>query len=165
MAANATKLTEEQIADLRRELKAGAATADMAKKYGISEAGVLYHRRIAMGKKHKRNRATGGAYRAEINLPVDIHAFNQDIIDGMQEKELCEKYKLGRNTMYKFKRDIREGKTARVSKRSASMTVETAKRIAQMVMRLAEKHPEIVEELEILPRLARKHVNVLAEII
>lgn len=163
------RLTQEQAAAVTADIQAGLLDVpSIAEKHGIATVSV-YQRRKALGLPSLA-KGKKPASRAHLNAPsrgIDMAALHADIASGMNEDDIREKYKIGHRSFMQLRREHRTGKSTPQSATGepTAMTSATALKIVAMLGKLAVKFPAIFEELDILPRLLKRHANIITEIL
>lgn len=163
-------VSKEKSAEINADLKAGKLTPkEIADKHGITLQNV-YQRRSHQGLSARKRKAAPTHEGPRPNSPenrIDMVALRKDIEAGeLNENQIRLKYRIGYKSMRRLKREVRTGKAEPepANGHTSKLSSEAAGRICEMLGRLAERYPEVFEELEIVQRLARKHPNILTEV-
>lgn len=144
-----SKLTDEQRDELHAEIRKGQPInrLELAKKYGISEAGIGYHVGLVNGTKSPSRMgrsAKPGVPSIVINTPDQaLEAMNADILAGdMTLDQIAEKYGTTRGKVWERKKKVRASEEPAIV-----LDDEQMKRAVLMLGRVAERKPAIFTEL------------------
>lgn len=158
-----TKLTNDQIEELRAALKKpGARAVDLAKKFGLTPAGITYHRRRVMGKVRavrSRARSANSGQAVVINSPAQANAaMKADILAGMRVEDVAEKYGVGKSSVWDRKRTLKKEAAP-----TFAMTVEQRAKAVEMLARVNERRPEVF--VDVIGFMAKKYPTLWLEVL
>ncbi len=182
----AGQLDAETITALRAEIMSvvdvngmlpKGVSATLAKKYGLHEGSIGFHKRQAQkGKLPGRKLGRSVAPPANGHAPdapqqsldmrrpaareeIDFGAINADIDAGMTAEQIREKHNISDSFLYRLKKEKQEEEPV------TPLKPEQCKRVIEIITRLAEIHPDKFTRLDFLGQISKKYGNILAEII
>ncbi len=157
-------LTPEQVEKMLAMVDAGAVRAEIAEKFGISEATVYAKMRSRGKAPAKAGRPIGSGRQL---TPARLEEMNKDIMAGMPEAEVRKKYKVSQATAYRRAAQVRNpGSNAHgvMPEPEVLLTQEQIARQIEILRKVGEKHPKVFSELRIANKLAQ-YPMILMEMI
>lgn len=160
------KLTETQIAELHKALKKQNPDVHaLAKQFGISVAGINYHRAALRGhvppsRRPMARSKTPKGTSLVINTPEQALAMmNEDIEKGeLTLAEIAAKYGTNQSAVWSRKKAIKAAAEPEIV-----LTPEQCKRAVDMIKRIAEVKPKVFSEVVV--SLSKKYPTLWLEVL